>query len=230
MMMRGESRPVPHAPRQLSRGEGSDDTNNEVTRCSKRSSGPQAGPGIGEGSGGPAGPPALRIVVDGRRRPSLDDIAELQRSLPKERRLGGSGRGTRTRWRSAHAGWTGPQQEASHWLSAAGAGWCGGADGTRGRNGAPGHRRGRVINAGRKRVVRDVADTSASSATRAWAGQCEGGIRRRGRRPRRRPGDEGEPDGQLNAQALRSRRERREDNLEESRGRKAIAGCAACAD
>src|ERR1700687_4855981 len=81
--MRGESRHVPSRPRSASRADGATDTA-RLTRVL----GPvvrSAGLDLESVKAAAAGPRRLlRIVVDAARRPSLDDIAELSRSLSKE--------------------------------------------------------------------------------------------------------------------------------------------------
>jgi len=136
----------------------------------------------------------LRIVVDADRRPSLDDIAELSRSLSKELDESGIMGEAAYTLEVSSPGVDRPLTEARHWRRA------------QGRlvrvplaPGAPGHPgtvEGRVINAGPDGVVLDVAGHHRELGyTELGPGQVQVEFGGGGAAHDDDPGDEGEPDG-----------------------------------
>ena len=191
--MRGESRHVPSRPRATSRGEGSADTA-RITRVLEpvvRS----AGVDLESVKVAAAGRRRLlRVVVDADRRPSLDDIAELSRSLSKELDDSGVMGEAAYTLEVSSPGVDRPLTETRHWRRA------------QGRlvrvplaPGAPGHPgtvAGRVINAGPDGVVLDVAGQQREFGyTELGPGQVQVEFGGGGAAHDDDPGDEGEPDG-----------------------------------
>jgi ribosome maturation factor RimP len=136
----------------------------------------------------------LRIVVDADRRPSLDDIAELSRSLSKELDDSGVMGEAAYTLEVSSPGVDRPLTEPRHWRRA------------RGRlvrvplaPGAPGHRgtvEGRVINAGADGVVLDVTGQQREFGYQELGpGQVQVEFGGGGAAHDDDPGDEGEPDG-----------------------------------
>jgi ribosome maturation factor RimP len=135
----------------------------------------------------------LRVVVDADRRPSLDDIAELSRSLSKELDDSGAMGEAAYTLEVSSPGVDRPLTETRHWCRA------------QGRlvrvplaPGAPGHPgtvEGRVITAGADGVVLDVGGQQREFGYQELGpGQVQvefGG----GGAAHDEPGDEGEPDG-----------------------------------
>jgi ribosome maturation factor RimP len=136
----------------------------------------------------------LRIVVDADRRPSLDDIAELSRSLSKELDDSGVMGEAAYTLEVSSPGVDRPLTEPRHWRRA------------RGRlvrvplaPGGPGHRgtvEGRVINAGADGVVLDVTGQQREFGYQELGpGQVQVEFGGGGAAHDDDPGDEGEPDG-----------------------------------
>jgi ribosome maturation factor RimP len=132
--------------------------------------------------------------VDADRRPSLDDIAELSRSLSKELDDSGVMGEAAYTLEVSSPGVDRPLTEPRHWRRA------------RGRlvrvplaPGAPGHRgtvEGRVINAGADGVVLDVAGQQREFGYQELGpGQVQVEFGGGGAAHDDDPGDEGEPDG-----------------------------------
>ena len=190
--MRGESRHVPSRPRPAGRADGGTDTA-RLTRVLApvvRS----AGLDLESVKVAAAGRRRLlRIVVDADRRPSLDDIAELSRSLSKDLDDSGVMGEAAYTLEVSSPGVDRPLTETRHWRRA------------QGRlvrvplgPGAPGHPgtiEGRVITAGPGGVILDVAGHQREFGYQELGpGQVQvefGG----GGAARDDPGDEGEPDG-----------------------------------
>ncbi len=191
--MRGESRHVPSRPRSAGRADSAADTA-RITRVLEpvvRSSGLD----LESVKVAVAGRRRLlRIVVDADRRPSLDDIAELSRSLSKELDDSGVMGEAAYTLEVSSPGVDRPLTEARHWRRA------------QGRlvrvplaPGAPGHPgtvEGRVISAGPDGVILDVAGQKREFGYQELGpGQVQvefgGGAAARDDEP----GDEGEPDG-----------------------------------
>ena len=191
--MRGESRHVPSRPRPASRAESAADTA-RMTRVLEpvvRS----AGLDLESVKVAAAGRRRLlRVVVDADRRPSLDDIAELSRSLSKELDDAGVMGEAAYTLEVSSPGVDRPLTETRHWRRA------------RGRlvrvplaPGAPGHPgtiEGRVITAGADRVILDVAGQQREFGYQELGpGQVQVEFGGGGAAHDDEPGDEGEPDG-----------------------------------
>jgi ribosome maturation factor RimP len=191
--MRGESRHVPSRPRSASRADGATDTA-RLTRVL----GPavrSAGLDLESVKVVEAGRRRLlRVVVDADRRPSLDDIAELSRSLSKELDDSGVMGEAAYTLEVSSPGVDRPLTEPRHWRRA------------RGRlvrvplaPGAPGHPgtiEGRVITAGPDGVILDVAGHQRELGYQELGpGQVQVEFGGGGAAHDDDPGDEGEPDG-----------------------------------
>jgi len=191
--MRGESRHVPSRPRTASRADGATDTA-RLTRVL----GPavrSAGLDLESVKVVAAGRRRLlRVVVDADRRPSLDDIAELSRSLSKELDDSGVMGEAAYTLEVSSPGVDRPLTEPRHWRRA------------RGRlvrvplaPGAPGHPgtiEGRVITAGPDGVILDVAGHQRELGYQELGpGQVQVEFGGGGAAHDDDPGDEGEPDG-----------------------------------
>jgi ribosome maturation factor RimP len=191
--MRGESRHVPSRPRPAGRAESAADTG-RITRVLEpvvRS----AGLDLESVKVAAAGRRRLlRVVVDADRRPSLDDIAELSRSLSKELDDAGVMGEAAYTLEVSSPGVDRPLTEKRHWRRA------------RGRlvrvplaPGAPGHPgsiEGRVITAGADRVILDVAGQQREFGYQELGpGQVQVEFGGGGAAHDDEPGDEGEPDG-----------------------------------
>ena len=191
--MRGESRHVPSRPRAASRGEGSADTA-RITRVLEpvvRS----AGVDLESVKVAAAGRRRLlRIVVDADRRPSLDDIAELSRSLSKELDDSGVMGEAAYTLEVSSPGVDRPLTEARHWRRAQGR--LVRVPLAAGAPGHPGTVEGRVINAGADAVVLDVAGQQREFGYQELGpGQVQVEFGGGGAAHDDDPGDEGEPDG-----------------------------------
>jgi ribosome maturation factor RimP len=191
--MRGESRHTPSRPRSGGRADGSADTA-RITRVL----GPvvrSAGLDLESVKVAAAGRRRLlRVVVDADRRPSLDDIAELSRSLSKELDDSEAMGETAYTLEVSSPGVDRPITEVRHWRR---------AEGRLVRvplaPGAPGHPgtiEGRVINAGTDRVVLDVTGQQREFGYQELGpGQVQVEFGGGGAAHDDEPGDEGEPDG-----------------------------------
>jgi len=191
--MRGESRHVPSRPRSASRADGATETA-RLTRVL----GPvvrSAGLDLESVKVAAAGRRRLlRVVVDADRRPSLDDIAELSRSLSKELDESGVMGEAAYTLEVSSPGVDRPLTEPRHWRR------------VQGRlvrvplaPGAPGHAgtiEGRVITAGPGGVILDVAGRQREFGYQELGpGQVQVEFGGGGAAHDDDPGDEGEPDG-----------------------------------
>jgi ribosome maturation factor RimP len=191
--MRGESRHVPSRPRSAGRAEAQAETArlSRVLEPVVRS----AGLDLESVKVAAAGRRRLlRIVVDADRRPSLDDIAELSRSLSKELDDSGVMGEAAYTLEVSSPGVDRPLTETRHWRRA------------QGRlvrvplaSGAPGHPgtvEGRVITAGADAVVLDVVGQQRKFGYQELGpGQVQVEFGGGGAAHDDEPGDEGEPDG-----------------------------------
>ena len=191
--MRGESRHVPSRPRSASRADGATDTA-RLTRVL----GPavrSAGLDLESVKVVAAGRRRLlRVVVDADRRPSLDDIAELSRSLSKELDDSGVMGEAAYTLEVSSPGVDRPLTEPRHWRRAR-------ARLVRvplapGAAGHPGIIEGRVITAGPDGVILDVAGHQRELGYQELGpGQVQVEFGGGGAAYDDDPGDEGEPDG-----------------------------------
>ncbi len=191
--MSGESRHVPSRPRSASRPDNAADTA-RLTRV--------LGPVVG--SAGldlesvkvvAAGRRRLlRIVVDADRRPSLDDIAELSRSLSKELDDSGVMGEAAYTLEVSSPGVDRPLTEIRHWRRARGR--LVRVPLAPGAPGYPGTIEGRVITAGPGGVILDAAGRQREFGYQDLGpGQVQVEFGGGGAAHDDDPGDEGEPDG-----------------------------------
>ena len=190
--MRGESRHVPSRPRSASRADGATDTA-RLTRVL----GPvvrSAGLDLESVKVAAAGRRRLlRIVVDADRRPSLDGIAELSRSLSKELDESGVMGEAAYTLEVSSPGVDRPLTEPRHWRRAQGR--LVRVPLAPGAPGHPGSIEGRVITAGPGGVILDVAGHQRELGYQELGpGQVQVEFGGRGAHDDD-PGDEGEPDG-----------------------------------
>ncbi|HEY5356058.1 MAG TPA: ribosome maturation factor RimP [Streptosporangiaceae bacterium] len=191
--MRGESRHVRSRPRPADRAEGSAETArlSRVLEPIVRS----AGLDLESLKVAAAGRRRLlRVVVDADQRPSLDDIADLSRSLSKELDdLGVMGEAAYTLEVSS-PGVDRPITETRHWRRAQGR--LVRVPLARGAAGHPGTVEGRVITAGADGVILEIAGQQREySYQELGPGQVQVEFSGGGAAHDDQPGDEGEPDG-----------------------------------
>jgi ribosome maturation factor RimP len=136
----------------------------------------------------------LRVVVDADQRPSLDDIAELSRSLSKELDDSGVMGEAAYTLEVSSPGVDRPLTETRHWRRAQGR--LVRVPLAPGAAGHPGTVEGRVTSAGADRVILEVAGQQREySYQELGPGQVQVEFGGGGAAHDDEPGDEGEPDG-----------------------------------
>jgi ribosome maturation factor RimP len=191
--MRGESRHVPSRPRPADRAKGSAETArlSRVLEPIVRS----AGLDLESLKVVAAGRRRLvRVVIDADQRPSLDDIAELSRSLSKELDDSGVMGEAAYTLEVSSPGVDRPLTETRHWRRAQGR--LVRVPLARGAAEHPGTVEGRVITAGADGVILEIDGQQREySYQELGPGQVQVDFSGGGAAHDDQPGDEGEPDG-----------------------------------